>query len=49
MKTKGLKGLLSVIALAGVVAAVVTAVILFLEKKKKDEEELEQYLDCSIE
>lgn len=45
---KGLKGILGIVMLAGVVAAVVATVILFLDKKKKDEEELEQYLDCSI-
>lgn len=45
---KGLKAILGIVMLAGVVAAVVATVILFLDKKKKDEEELEQYLDCSI-
>ncbi len=48
MKSKGLKSILGIIALAALVAAAVTTVILFLEKKKKDEEELEQYLDCAI-
>lgn len=48
MKTKGLKGIIGIIALAGIVAAAVATIILFFEKKKKDEEELEQYLDCAI-
>ncbi len=48
MKKCGLKSIIGIIALAGLVAAAVATVILFFEKKKKDEEELEQYLDCAI-